>query len=90
MRIIIQFLPSILQVKHCKNAGRGCIRNSLDSMWNIRDLFLNIGLAVVYFAQYVRAPIIGRKFVLGSGSILYNRIFILSFFDNKKMVINNI
>ena len=54
MRIIIQFLPSILQVKHCKNAGRRCIRNSSDSMWNNRVLFLNIGLAVVYFAQYVR------------------------------------
>ena len=50
MLIIIQFLPPILR----KNAGRGCIRNSSDSMWNNHVLFLNIGLAVVYFAQYVR------------------------------------
>jgi len=54
MLIIIQFLISILR----KNAGRGCIRNSLDRMWNNRVLFLNIGLAVVYFAQYVRLSLV--------------------------------
>lgn len=50
MLIIIQFLPLIL----CKNAVRRCIRNSSDSMWNNRVLFLNIGLEVVYFARCAR------------------------------------
>ena len=30
----------------------GIIRNSLDNKWNIRDLFLNIGLAVEYSVRY--------------------------------------
>jgi len=68
MLIIIHFLPSILR----KNAGRGCIRNSSDSMWNIRNLFLNIGCVGGYVKREMCAPIICGKVVLGTGSILYN------------------